>query len=544
LLVDRELRRAYPEVATETAADAAELARALDRGGFDLVITDYRLRWTDGLTILRDVKARYPDTPVIMYTGTGNEEVAAEGLRSGLDDYVIKTPGKLIRLAASVAVTLDRRAARDARRAAEAERDRLLRAARFLAEASARLAGSLEYERTLADVAALVVPTLADWCFVDVRDDRGEITRVAVTHDEPAKEDFARRLRGVTPAVDGPHPVARALETGEPQLVPEVTDAWLVSIARDPDHLGRLRTLGPRSYLCVPMNARGRTIGTVTLVVTRGDRRYGEADVPLARELADRAAIAVDNAALYRAARGAVRARDEFLLRASHELRTPLTAIRGALVFVRRAIQGRTAESPVELLEIGERNAMHMTRLVDDLLDAATLQAGVRPLAVQRVALGTLLDQVAAQLGPVAREKRLELTVRADEGMAIEADPFRLEQLFTNLVANAVKFTGEGGSVVVQARRLGDEAVEVRVRDSGIGLAPEQLERVFEPFYQGSPGARPGVARGTGLGLTIAKGLAELHGGDIRAESAGPGCGSTFVVTLPRAARARAGRAA
>jgi len=198
----------------------------------------------------------------------------------------------------------------------------------------------------------------------------------------------------------------------------------------------------------------------------------------------------------------------------------------------------------VGLLEIGERNAMHMTRLVDDLLDAATLQAGVRPLAVQRVTLGTLLDQVAAQLGPMAREKRLELTVRADEAMTIEADPFRLEQLFTNLVANAVKFTGEGGSILVQASRLGDEAVEVRVRDSGVGLTPEQLEQVFEPFYQGSPGARPGVARGTGLGLTIAKGLAELHGGDIRAESAGPGRGSTFVVTLPRVARPGAGRAA
>lgn len=227
--------------------------------------------------------------------------------------------------------------------------------------------------------------------------------------------------------------------------------------------------------------------------------------------------------------------KDQFIARASHELRTPVTAIHGTFAFLRRALAGgRAPDAPEKLLAIAARNVEQLIRLIDDLLDASRLQSGRTTLNLERLGLREALAQVVEQLAPAAREKQIALSVRAEAGGTLEADPLKLEQVLTNLVGNAIKFTPEAGTVTVEGRPAGDQ-VRIEVRDSGPGLAPEHLEKVFDPFFQVYTGARPGRARGTGLGLTIARSLVELHGGRVWAESGGLGTGSTFVVTLPRA---------
>jgi signal transduction histidine kinase len=225
------------------------------------------------------------------------------------------------------------------------------------------------------------------------------------------------------------------------------------------------------------------------------------------------------------------RLKDQFIARASHELRTPLTAIRGTLRFLVRALDGRAAEPPKELLTIAGRNVEHMVRLVEDLLDASRLASGRVALVRENVAVRELIEQIAQQLAPVARDRGVTLAIAADPGLAVEADPLKLEQVVTNLAGNALKFTPEGGRVTIEARAPGGE-IEIAVRDTGLGLAPEHLGRVFEPFFQVAAPARRGRA-GSGLGLSIAKSLVEMHGGRIWAESDGPGRGATFRVSLP-----------
>jgi signal transduction histidine kinase len=224
--------------------------------------------------------------------------------------------------------------------------------------------------------------------------------------------------------------------------------------------------------------------------------------------------------------------KDQFIARASHELRTPLTAVRGTLGFLRRGLEGRLSDTMADLLAIAARNADQMLWLIDDLLDASRLANGVTALKRERVAIGDLVAQTVRLLGPTATEKGVAIDVRVDPAAVCDGDPVKLEQVLANLVGNAIKFTPPGTRVTLESIPQGGE-VEIRVRDQGVGLAPEHLERVFDPFFQVEPGGGRRRERGTGLGLTIARSLVDLHGGRIWAESEGLGRGSLFVVRLP-----------
>ncbi len=226
--------------------------------------------------------------------------------------------------------------------------------------------------------------------------------------------------------------------------------------------------------------------------------------------------------------------KDRFIARASHELRTPLTAIRGTLGFLGRSLEGRLPDTPRELLGIAVRNSDQMLRLVEDLLDASRLSSGALRLVPERLDAAEVLGQAVRLVKPMADETGVGVHLSAEPGLGVEADPVKLDQVLVNLLGNAVKFTQRGGRVEVTARHAGD-AVEIRVGDQGVGLAREHLERVFEPFFQVERAPSRVQPRGSGLGLTIARSLVELHGGRIWAESAGPGRGSTFVVQLPAA---------
>jgi signal transduction histidine kinase len=400
----------------------------------------------------------------------------------------------------------------------------------FLAEAGSVLSSSLDTPTTLRNLARLAVPTLADWCGVDVIGPGGRLERLAVEHVDPERVALARELAERFPPSDAASAVHRAMDTGEPLLFSEITDEDLVAAARSEEHLALLRALGFRSGMVVPLIARGSALGAISLFASESGRRFTQQDLALAQEFAGRAALAVDNARLYDEATAANRAKSDFLAVVSHELRTPLTAIIGYTELMELGIPEPLTPRQKEQVQRVEIAAQHLLQLIEEILTMVSIEAGREKVRPAPILLSELLHRVEVIIAPLAAEKKLELVVAPlDEDVQMEIDPDKAVQMLLNLLSNAVKFTSQG-SVELRARRVG-EKVEVAVRDTGMGVEPEYLEQIFEPFWQvEQPATRR--AGGSGLGLAVSRRLAELLGGEVRVESE-PGKGSTFTATLP-----------
>jgi PAS domain S-box-containing protein len=410
-------------------------------------------------------------------------------------------------------------------------RKRAEREQKFLAEANSLLASSLDYETTLKSVADMAVPALADWCAVDILEDDGSIRRLAVAHAVPSKAEWAREIQERYPEDrDAPRGVAHVLRTGEPELYEEIPDSLLAAAAKDAEHLRLMREIGFTSAIVVPLVAHGRTLGAVSLISAESGRRYGPDDLELAQRLTVRAALAIDNAQLYRAAREANRLKDEFLATVSHELRTPLTAILGWAHMLRA---GQVGEKGVaEIAETIERNARAQSQLIDDLLDVSRIITGKMRLDVRAVEPHSFIESAIEALRPAAEAKNIRIQKVMDTGVVtVAGDPARLQQVVWNLLANAIKFTPKGGRVQVRLERINSH-IEITVSDTGQGIEPEFLPLVFDRFRQADQKTtrRHG---GLGLGLAIVRHLVELHGGTVHAESDGEGRGATFIVKLP-----------
>jgi signal transduction histidine kinase len=403
--------------------------------------------------------------------------------------------------------------------------------ARYLSEAGAALANSLDYEATLRTVADLAVPHIADWCAVDVLDEHGTTRRVAVAHVDPAKVDTARTFRERYPdKPDTPGTITHAIQTGKPVMIANVTDAMLVQSARDEDHLRALRELAIRSYMCVPMVVHGRTLGAITFVSAESGCRYTKADFRFAQEIAYRSALAVDNARAYRQANAANRAKDEFLATLSHELRTPLNAVLGWA----RMLRGGTLSGAkmTRAFEVIERNAMAQLALVEDLLDLSRIIRGKLQLDARPMRLSIAIDAAVESVQPAATAKGILVSVWPDrDADSVLGDAARLQQAIWNLLVNAIKFTPYGGRVSVSVERR-DRQVVVAVSDTGEGIDAAVLPYVFDRFRQGDSGTTR-QHTGLGLGLAIVRHIVELHGGNVDVSSPGKGSGSTFRILLP-----------
>jgi PAS domain S-box-containing protein len=414
------------------------------------------------------------------------------------------------------------------------EQKRAAESSRFLAQASAELASVVDYESTLQKVANLAVPYFADWSAVDVADPNGGLRRLAVAHQDADEVALVREvMRDYPPDPHAPVGAYAVLRTGRPEFVAEITDDLLASSAKDERHLRLIRSLGLRSYICVPLVVSGNSLGVLTFATSRSGRRYTEADLALALDLANRAAVAIENTQLYQALRETDRRKDEFLATLAHELRNPLAPIRNSLQILEMPrLDPETAERARSVIE---RQVHHLVRLVDDLLDVSRVMRGRIELHRERVELATVVAGAVETVQPLVDAQRQQLSVRLPpDSMAVDADPVRLVQVLGNLLTNAAKYTDPGGRIALTAERDGPVAV-VRVRDDGIGIAPDMLPKIFDLFVQVDHAATRSQG-GLGIGLTLVKNLVEMHNGTIEARSEGRGRGSEFVVRLPLAA--------
>ena len=410
---------------------------------------------------------------------------------------------------------------------------------RFLAEASTLLSSSLDYETTLANIAELAVPALASSCVIDMVGDDGQLERVATVFDSGELSRLVDEFRRRNPiTAETGHPALQVLATGESIFYSEISPNDLPLVVDDrPESLALARRLNPTSCVFVALRARGRTLGVMSLSTAGTRRRFDDQDLALIEDIAHRVAMAVDNARLHEAERraraeaeAANQAKSDFLAIMSHELRTPLTAVVGYTELLSDEVVGPVNETQRDHLARVRASSEHLLMLIEDILSYARIEAGRELVRIEDFGLAALLEQASVIIRPLAEKKSLAFTLSGGNARAVmRSDPQKVRQIIINLLANAVKFTTKGS--VRLGARVYDDRVAFEVADTGPGIAREHLDRVFDAFWQVDQ-RMTRKSGGTGLGLSVARQLARLLGGDVSVRST-IGEGSMFTVDLP-----------
>jgi signal transduction histidine kinase len=423
----------------------------------------------------------------------------------------------------------EERVALASEQAARVAAEEATRRSMFLAEASTALANSLDYEATLRNFLRLVVPTLADLGAVALVDEHGHICQTELVWQHPDEEASAR----TTPCAQALPPalaeaISRVIASGQSETLPEMGPLRLGE--GEGSEAGVEYRL--QAGVVLPLRARERTLGALALARGPSPGMSGPLDLALAEDLAGRAAVALDNARLYRNISDADRRKNEFLAMLAHELRNPLAPIRNAVHLLRQPGAG-----PDHLNWAGEvidRQVRQLVRLVDDLLDVSRITRGTITLQPEWVDLAAVVSSAVETSRPLIDARHQTLTVTLpSERLQVHADPARLAQVLSNLVNNAAKYTPEGGLVTLTAQPDG-LAIVFKVRDTGVGIPAEMLSSIFDLFTQVER-SLDRAQGGLGIGLTLVRRLVEMHGGSVRASSEGPNKGSEFVIRLPLA---------
>ena len=497
----------------------------------DLVLLDLHMPHLDGFAVMQQLTERIPAEaflPIVVLTADITPEARRRALADGAQDFLTKPLDqaevslRIRNLLNTRSLHLQQLAAREAAEASE-------RRAAFLAEASRVLGASFDYQTTIAKLARLAVPALADFCVVDVLEGDGTYLPLGVAHAEPAKEAL---LRGAIP-LEGSrtHPLDAVFRRGESLLIPEVTPEVFDRILGDEPSRPAFEQLAPRSAMVVPLQTAGRLIGGLMLACSDSDRRFGADDLRMAEALGRRAALAVENARLFLQAQEATRLRDEVLAVVAHDLRNPLSTITmGSSLLLEDAAADPSRAEQRQRLSIIHRSAERMNRLIQDLLDVARIESGGVRLDRRPEAVPPLLGEALAMLEPLAAAQGIRVECEGgDDCPPVWVDTTRFLQVISNLVGNAIKFTPQGGRILLDVQPQ-EREVRFSVADTGPGIPPEQIPHIFGRFWQ----AHRADPRGIGLGLSIAKGIVDAHGGRIWVESVF-GEGSTFHFTVPEA---------
>ncbi len=400
---------------------------------------------------------------------------------------------------------------------------------RFLSEAGGLLGTSLDVGRTLQALANVPVPYLADACIVDVVGPDGAWQRQVSASDVPEFQLALAAIGRETLSWDSPWRAIDAMRSRKVEMIGAITDDWLEGHTESPAEFDRWKALHMRSALFVPLIARDHVLGSLTLL-RRGAITFVPEHVTLAQALGTRAAYAMDNARLYTMAQRATRAREDVLSVVSHDLGNPLAAIRLCAAALLEAPPSDVKEQRHLMQAIGN-SADWMSRLIQDLLDVSTIEVGKLSVERRTEQVGPIVRQALAMVGPQAQQRGVQLAAALTGDVPpVHGDAARLIQVLTNLVGNSLKYTDRGGSVTVSAATQGEEVL-LTVRDTGSGIPADQLPRIFERYYTRKRGANKS---GSGLGLSIARGIVEAHGGRIWVESE-VGVGTSFFVALPAA---------
>ncbi len=403
-----------------------------------------------------------------------------------------------------------------ARAAAEREERR----AAFLASAVQELTTSLDDQQTISTLARLIVPNLAQACTIDMVARDGKLRRAGGAHRNRELESKLAAEIGET-RMDVPEVVRSVMENREARLVNSLSGE---------EESGRSAKTG--AMLLVPLVSRGQNFGIVIAVAPEG-KPFTTDDMALFSELARNASLGVDNARLYAGAQQAVRAREEVLAIVSHDLRNPLNAVTlaASLLKMSEALSDDDRQQ-IETIDVGARR---MSRLIEDLLDVTRLEGGKRlPIQPERVEVSSILDEANELFKAQAAATSVNLQVRKPENVSpVYADRHRIMQVLSNLIGNSLKFTPPGGVVAISAEQRDGEVLFME-SDTGPGIEQQHLEDIFSPYWQ----AKRAERLGAGLGLPIARGIVESHGGRIWVESE-PGKGTMFFFTLPLAREER-----
>jgi signal transduction histidine kinase len=416
------------------------------------------------------------------------------------------------------------------------------RRAAFLAESGRLLAESVDQSSTLLALTRLALPTLAAWCIVDILEEGNAVRRLGIFHPEPEKQKLAQQLQATwVPEPEDAFGAPAMLRDARTIAITDNIEATLAATAHSPINLHILRQLGIGSLLTVPLIARKRVLGAITFVSAQRNVAYSPEDLQLAEDVAARGALALDNAQVYdlalvlqRSAEMANRAKTAFLGAMSHELRTPLNAIGGYIDLLDMGLRGPVTETQHADFARVRKNQQHLAILITEILNFVRVGTGHMPYAVTDIKACESMQQAVYLVEPLFQQRGLFFDgVIGDSSIVARADPERVAQILVNLLSNAIKFTPAGGHIKAECAAR-PETVSIRVSDTGIGIAADKLEAIFEPFIQ----LRESLSNresGVGLGLAISRDLARAMHGDLTVESV-EGGGARFTLSLPRAA--------
>ncbi len=545
---------------TVTVASSGEAAIESVRGNHvALVLTDIVMPGIDGYELCRRIKSEWSDIPVILLTSLTDPLAIVRGLECGADHYATK-PYDPVQLLERVVQVLGRAGdaaihssvvhvelngtpftisatkeqilellvssygdlvrTSDVVRAAEQR-------ARFLADAGVLLSTSLDPREILGSLARLCVPYMADLCIVDLVEENGTVSRLAAASTDPRLGPDAQQILESTPSASPDHPYWRVITSGEALMLTDAASG-LVEFADTPS--GDPVVIAPPTCAVVaPLCTREQVLGALTFISFGGRQTYSSEDLGLASDVARRAALALENAQLYQQAQRATQARDDVLALVSHDLRSPLGTVHMSASFLLELLETPGSTPPFDAqLKTIIRSVTRADRLIGDLLDVSRIESGTLEVEHSALDAGSLMSETIEENRPIAQEKGIELVGDwTGPALMIAGDRDRLSQLFSNLIGNAIKFTPAGGRITVTGVP-GPAIVTFSVSDTGPGIAAEHLPHLFDRFWQANKATRSGA----GLGLSIAKGIAEAHRGYLKAESAS-GAGATFSFGIP-----------